>query len=154
MPHLNSSINSLPLYSLPLITLLNFYTNSFIILLPYSTFFSSTTLIVSSSPLPNSCFKSVKNLPLLQIPIFYSPDSPLHSISISANSPYAYDPLYLLLYCHLLYFHPYIQHVCYQKFWHLACSPIKCLWFSHFYIWSCGESENHYFSSTISFPSY
>ena len=82
MPHLNSSINSLPLYSLSFITLLNFCTNSSIILLPYSTFFSSATLIVSSSPLPNSCFKSVKNFPLLQIPIFYSLDPLLHSISI------------------------------------------------------------------------
>ena len=82
MPHLNSSINSLSSYSLPFITLLNFYTNSFIILLPCSTFFGSATLIVLLSPLPNSCFKSVKNFPLLQISIFHSLDPLLHSISI------------------------------------------------------------------------
>ena len=92
MPHLNSSINSLSSYSLPLITLLNFYTNSFIILLPCSTFFGSATLIVSLSPLPNYCFKSVKKFPTVaNINFSLSKSSITFYFHISANSPCAYD---------------------------------------------------------------
>ena len=51
---LNSSTSSFPSYPLSLATLLNFYTNSSIILFPYSTFFNSTIFIISLSPPPNS----------------------------------------------------------------------------------------------------
>ena len=57
---LNSSINSLSLYLLPLTALLNSYINSFITLLSYSTFFNSATFVNSLSLLPNSFFNSVK----------------------------------------------------------------------------------------------
>ena len=65
IPLLNSSINSLFSYLLPIAVLLNFCTNSLIILLSCSIFFSSATFIVSSSPLPNSYFKSVRNFSII-----------------------------------------------------------------------------------------
>jgi len=65
IPLLNSSINSLSSYLLPLITFLNSYTSFSIVLLPYFTFFNSTIFIVLLFPPPIFCSKYVRNSPTI-----------------------------------------------------------------------------------------
>ena len=63
IPFLNSLINALSLYLLPLTTLLNFCTNPFIILDFYSIFFNSATFIISLLLLPNYFFSLGRKSP-------------------------------------------------------------------------------------------
>ena len=89
IPHLNSSTNSLSSYPLSLAILLNFCTNSSIIFSSYSTF------IILSSPLPNSCFKSVTNPPtIVNMRLPFSKSSIMFSFHISTNLFYTYDNTY------------------------------------------------------------
>ena len=65
IPLLNSFINNLFSYLLSLIIFLNSYTSFSIVLLPYSTFFNSTTFIVLLFPPPIFCSKSIRNSPTI-----------------------------------------------------------------------------------------
>ena len=73
MSLLNSSIKDLLLYPLLFVTLLNSYTNFFIIFSPCSNLLNSTTLTVFSSLPPNSFIISAKNFPTISY--FNSPTS-------------------------------------------------------------------------------
>ena len=89
---LNSSMRGHSLYPLSLTALLNFCTNSSIILFPCSSFHSSATFINSSSLLPNSFFMSVKNSPIIS----YSSNSPSRSsntfsFQMSTDPPCIYN---------------------------------------------------------------
>ena len=77
IPHLNSFINALLSYLLFFTALLNFCTNSSIVLLLYSTFFNSATFIILHQILSLDSLEELILL-LLQIPNFYSLCSSLH----------------------------------------------------------------------------
>ena len=92
MSLLNSSINSLSLYLLLFATLLNFYTNSFIILLSCSIFFKSTTFNVLLSSLLNSCFRSIRNsTTIVYTKLLLSKSSIIFSFQISADPLCTYN---------------------------------------------------------------
>lgn len=89
---LNFSTNSLPVYSLPLATLLNSYTNFSIVPLPCSTFFNSATFIVLLSFPLNYLFKSAKNSPtVIYSNVLAFKSSKKFSFQVSADPPCIYD---------------------------------------------------------------
>ena len=95
MLHLNSSTNGHSLYSLPLATLLNFWTNSFIVFLSYSSLLNSTTFTDSLSPLPKSFLMFVKNF--LAVSYSSSPTSKfsnIFSFHTFTNPPCMYERIY------------------------------------------------------------
>ena len=89
---LNSSINSLPLYPLPLAALLNSWINSSIVLPSCSNLFNSATFTDFSSPPPNSFLIAAKNSSTNSYsssPSFKS--SSTFSFQISADPSCIYD---------------------------------------------------------------
>jgi len=92
IPLLNSSINSLSSYLLPLVIFLNSYTSFSIVLLPYSIFFNSIIFIILLFPPPIFCSKSVRNSPtIVYTRLLLSKSSIMFSFQIPTDSPYIYN---------------------------------------------------------------
>ena len=89
MPLLNSSTKGLSSYLLSLAALLNSWTNSSIVLLPY---FNSLNSAISLSSLSNSFLISIKNSPAISYSNNpFSKSSDIFSFYTSADPPYIYD---------------------------------------------------------------
>ena len=92
---LNSSTKSLLLYLLSLTTLLNFWTNSFIVLPLYYNLFNSTIFTISLSPLLKSFFISTRNSPTISYSNKpSSKSSNVFSFQTSTDPSYTYNRIY------------------------------------------------------------
>ena len=97
IPHLNSFINTLLSYLLFFTALLNFCTNSSIVLLLCSTFFNSATFIISLSPPSNSFFRFIRRInssTIANSKLLFFRFLITFFFKMSTNSLYMYDITY------------------------------------------------------------